>query len=87
MLQIAATDITPREAVYTFIYSGFAATPGMARIWLKWLVGAGRFERPTPCAQGSGPHQIWGDLTLGRNTATKSSTSVPDIDRKLLVDY
>jgi hypothetical protein len=25
----------------------------MARMYLTPLVGAGRFERPTPCAQGS----------------------------------
>jgi hypothetical protein len=38
---------------YKIIYSGFPAMPGIDRIPLKILVGAGRFERPTPCAQGS----------------------------------
>ncbi len=29
-----------------------AIAPGVSRKLLKILVGAGRFERPTPCAQG-----------------------------------
>jgi len=36
---------------YKIIYSGFCGHPGNARIGLILLVGAGRFERPTPCAQ------------------------------------
>jgi len=31
--------------------------PGNADISLILLVGAGRFERPTPCAQGIGTHK------------------------------
>jgi hypothetical protein len=37
---------------YIFIYSRFFGHPGNAHIRLISLVGAGRFERPTPCAQG-----------------------------------
>ena len=37
---------------YKIIYSRFFGRPGNARISLILLVGAGRFERPTPCAQG-----------------------------------
>ena len=37
---------------YKIIYSRFCGHPGNARISLISLVGAGRFERPTPCAQG-----------------------------------
>jgi hypothetical protein len=33
--------------------AGFWREPEIARNCLKTLVGAGRFERPTPCAQGS----------------------------------
>src|ERR1035437_595537 len=41
-----------RNHSYKFIYSGvFAADPD-GRNLLILLVGAGRFERPTPCAQG-----------------------------------
>ncbi len=38
--------------VYKIIYSGFSKVPEIARKLLILLVGAGRFERPTPCAQG-----------------------------------
>jgi hypothetical protein len=38
---------------YIFIYSGFFRHPGNAHISMISLVGAGRFERPTPCARGS----------------------------------
>src|ERR1039457_5633955 len=37
---------------YKFIYSGFFADVLDGRKLLIPLVGAGRFERPTPCAQG-----------------------------------
>src|ERR1017187_10225600 len=37
---------------YKFIYSGFSRTSSNGRKLLILLVGAGRFERPTPCAQG-----------------------------------
>jgi hypothetical protein len=36
---------------YVFIYSVTFGHPKNARIVLILLVGAGRFERPTPCAQ------------------------------------
>jgi hypothetical protein len=38
---------------YSFIYSGFSRPSINDRKLLILLVGAGRFERPTPCAQGS----------------------------------
>ena len=43
-----------REAMssYKIIYSGFPEGRKKRRKQLKTLVGAGRFERPTPCAQG-----------------------------------
>src|ERR1039457_2056153 len=37
---------------YKFIYSGFFTDVLDGRKLLILLVGAGRFERPTPCAQG-----------------------------------
>ena len=37
---------------YKFIYSGFFTDVLNGRKLLISLVGAGRFERPTPCAQG-----------------------------------
>ena len=37
---------------YRIDYSDFKANLKNARNSLKQLVGAGRFERPTPCAQG-----------------------------------
>jgi hypothetical protein len=37
---------------YVFDYSDFCRTQTGGRISLILLVGAGRFERPTPCAQG-----------------------------------
>src|ERR1017187_1302608 len=37
---------------YKFIYSGFFTDFLNSRKLLILLVGAGRFERPTPCAQG-----------------------------------
>ena len=37
---------------YKFIYSGLFAVGLDDRKLLILLVGAGRFERPTPCAQG-----------------------------------
>ena len=37
---------------YKIDYSGVLKRPEMGRIPLKSLVGAGRFELPTPCAQG-----------------------------------
>ena len=37
---------------YSFIYSGFSRPSINDRKLLILLVGAGRFERPTPCAQG-----------------------------------
>jgi hypothetical protein len=39
---------------YKFIYSGFSRDVLNGRKLLILLVGAGRFERPTPCAQGGG---------------------------------
>ncbi len=36
---------------YKIIYSGSLEAAGNGRIWLIPLVGAGRFELPTPCAQ------------------------------------
>jgi hypothetical protein len=41
-----------RNHIYSFIYSLIFGTPSTAHISLILLVGAGRFERPTPCAQG-----------------------------------
>ena len=42
---------------YKIIYSGIPLRPKNIRVLLKTLVGAGRFERPTPCAQDIGcPH-------------------------------
>ena len=38
---------------YKFNYSRFRRSKNKNRIHLILLVGAGRFERPTPCAQGS----------------------------------
>jgi hypothetical protein len=38
--------------IYSFIYSLFLGMPSTPRISLILLVWAGRFERPTPCAQG-----------------------------------
>ena len=38
---------------YIFIYSGLFGADENDPILLKWLVGAGGFEPPTPCAQGS----------------------------------
>ena len=38
---------------YKIIYSGVGRSRTNGRISLILLVGAGRFERPTPCAQGS----------------------------------
>jgi len=38
---------------YKIDYSGIFAKLKIGRNSLKTLVGAGRFERPTPCAQGS----------------------------------
>src|SRR6266508_7052153 len=37
---------------YKIIYSGILKAARSGRICLILLVGAGRFERPTPCAQG-----------------------------------
>ena len=37
---------------YKIDYSGIVAATGKGANLLKTLVGAGRFERPTPCAQG-----------------------------------
>ena len=37
---------------YDFIYGGFLRLFKIGRNCLILLVGAGRFERPTPCAQG-----------------------------------
>jgi hypothetical protein len=39
---------------YKFIYSSFGHAHMNGRISLILLVGAGRFERPTPCAQDMG---------------------------------
>jgi hypothetical protein len=39
---------------YNFVYSDSSRELWNARISLILLVGAGRFERPTPCAQGIG---------------------------------
>jgi hypothetical protein len=49
--QNATVDLEELHS-YIFIYSRFFGHPGYARISLNSLVGAGRFERPTPCAQG-----------------------------------
>jgi hypothetical protein len=46
-----AVPFTDRHS-YKIIYSGFLRVAGNASICLIPLVGAGRFERPTPCAQG-----------------------------------
>jgi hypothetical protein len=40
------------QRIYKIIYIGLRQSLRMARIRLILLVGAGRFERPTPCAQG-----------------------------------
>ena len=37
---------------YKIDYKRFRRTPGSPAIWLIPLVGAVRFERTTPCAQG-----------------------------------
>ena len=37
---------------YNFIYNEFSRIRIIARKLMILLVGAGRFERPTPCAQG-----------------------------------
>jgi hypothetical protein len=40
------------RSIYEITYSGFCEPSRAVRITLILLVGAGRFERPTPCAQG-----------------------------------
>jgi hypothetical protein len=37
---------------YKIDYTGLSKVARNGRIYLILLVGAGRFERPTPCAQG-----------------------------------
>jgi hypothetical protein len=39
---------------YKIVYSGFGRSRKKDRMGLILLVGAGRFERPTPCAQDIG---------------------------------
>jgi hypothetical protein len=38
--------------ILNFIYTGFSCASERANNYFRILVGAGRFERPTPCAQG-----------------------------------
>jgi hypothetical protein len=55
-LQLHTGDLLKLEEPtnYKSDYSAFYPGSARARMPLNWLVGAGRFERPTPCAQGIG---------------------------------
>jgi hypothetical protein len=56
--------------IFDFIYSPIFRLPGFSPIALILLVEAGRFERPTPCAQGWWPlqRQILSPLRLSQFT-------------------
>ena len=45
-------DAFEELGIYKIVYSAVDKKPEKRRKCLKQLVGAGRFELPTPCAQG-----------------------------------
>src|SRR5207248_9869022 len=52
LLQFPLELNSEEKSIYKIDYSGFCGLRKEGRISLILLVGAGRFERPTPCAQG-----------------------------------
>ena len=58
---------------YKIVYRPFFLSLAIAGNLLKTLVGAGRFERPTPCAQGTKPQWLSSCVFYAQECAIRGS--------------